>query len=255
MPDAHLALRRLRDEPVREAVSAVFATPVASEAFLPEASTDADIRAGADAARASLAEAMDRLASVTGAGEDTVSIAYETARLASTVRAVRPRLLAQAIAGWVVFAGIADIACGGDAWRSTAAFDDWDGAAAVGDLARRAGSGDAQAWRAVELTRALLAIAPGDLVEAADQEGLPQAWFTSEAVRAAAGWNEWEGAVYLAQEAWDELVDAVAERDMLLGLPSAANAAAELRRRAAMAGYQLGGDADSSDAVTQAHER
>jgi hypothetical protein len=252
MADAHLALRRMRDEPLREAVAAVFATRVAEEAFLPEISTESDIHAGADAARASLAEAMDRLAFAAGTTEDTVSIAYETARLATAVRAVRPRLLAQAIAGWVIVAGVGDVACAGVAARTTAAFDDWDAAVAVGDLARRSGSGDAQAWRAVELARALLAVAPGELLKAADQDGLPDDWFAAEAVRAATGWNEWEESVYLSQEAWDEFVDAVAERDMLLGLPSAANAAAELRRRAAVAEYQLDGVDDGSGAGSSA---
>ena len=58
-------------------------------------------------------------------------------------------------------------------------------------------------------------------------------------MRAASGWNEWQGTTYLSQEAWDELIDALAERDDLLGLPNALDAAAELRRRAAVAGYRL----------------
>ena len=61
VPDAHLALRRMRDEPVREAVAAVFATRVAEEAFLPEPASDPDTQAGADAARAALAGAIERL--------------------------------------------------------------------------------------------------------------------------------------------------------------------------------------------------
>ena len=69
------------------------------------------------------------------------------------------------------------------------AFDAWDGADAVGDLARRSGTGDAQAWRAAELTRALLALEPGALLEAADADGLPTAWFELPAVRAATGWK------------------------------------------------------------------
>jgi len=247
VPDAHAALRRLHDEPMREAVAAVFSTRVAEEAFLPELSAESETLAGADAARASLEAAIDRLATAAGSDEDTVSIAYDTERLTSRVRAIRPRLLAQAIAGWAIFNTIADLACEGDPTRAAAAFDEWDAAVAVGDLARRSGSGDAQAWRAVELARALLAIAPGDLVTAADEDGLPSAWFDAGAVRAAVGWNEWQGETYLSQEAWDEFVDAIAERDMLLELPSAANAAAELRRRAAEAGYRPDGGGATPD--------
>ena len=44
VPDAHVALRRMRDEPMREAVAAVFATRVAEEAFLPEAGADTETR-------------------------------------------------------------------------------------------------------------------------------------------------------------------------------------------------------------------
>ncbi len=239
MPDAHVALRRMRDEPVREAVRAVFATRVAEEAFLPDAGADNETQAGADAARAALAAAFDRLESVTEADVDTVSIAHETARMAAVVRTVRPRLLAQALAGWAIFDAIGSIACEGQTERVVETFDTWDGALAVGDLARKSGTGDAPAWRAAELARALLAIEPGDLLKAADAEGLPQAWFDLGAVRAATGWNRWEEETYISAEAWDEFVDAVAEREMLLELPGANAAAAELRRRAAEAGYRL----------------
>jgi len=242
VPDAHVALRRMRDEPVREAVAAVFATRVAEEAFLPELGDEVDTQAGADAARAALTAAFDRLATITSFEGDTVSVAYDAAKLASRVRSVRPRLLAQALAGWSIFSAIADVACGAEAERAVVAYDEWDGAAAVGDLARRSGSGDAQAWRAAELARALLALPPGRLVEAADAAGLPGSWFESAAVQAATGWNEWEGRVYLSAEGWDEFVDVVAEREMLLDLTGASDAAAELRRRAAEAGYRLDGE-------------
>jgi hypothetical protein len=159
---------------------------------------------------------------------------------------VRPRLLAQALAGWSLFSAIGDLACAGDRDRTVAAFDDWDGSVGVGDLARRAGAGDAQAWRTAELTRALLALAPGALVEAADADGLPLAWFESPAIRAATGWNEWQGRTYLSAEAWDEFVDAVAEREMLLDSRDASDAAAELRRRAAEAAYRV----DTPDEAT-----
>jgi hypothetical protein len=162
------------------------------------------------------------------------------------VRGVRPRLLAQALAGWAIFEAIGSIACEGRPERTVEAFDAWDGAVAVGDLARKSGTGDAQAWRAAELARALLAVAPGDLIKAADADGLPRAWFDLPAVRAATGWNEWEGETYISAEAWDEFVDAIAERELVLELSGASNAAAELRRRAAEAGYRLTSTDDST---------
>jgi hypothetical protein len=237
--DARVALRRMRDEPIREAVRAVFSTRVAEEAFLPDVTGEPDTQAGADAARSALTSAFERLAAVAGSDEDTISITIETARLAARVRTVRPRLLAQALAGWTIFGAVGSIACDGHAERTVEAFDAWDGADAVGDLARRSGTGDAQAWRAAELARALLVLEPGALLEAADADGLPTAWFELPAVRAATGWNEWEGATYISAEAWDQLVDALAEREMLLDLDGASDHAAELRRRAAEAGYRL----------------
>ncbi len=240
--DAHAALRRLRDEPVREAVAGVFASRIAEDAFLPRLGGDPETEVGADAARSVFTAALERLASAAASDEDYVSVAHETARLAESVRMVRPRLVSQAIAGWLIFSAIGDVARGGDPERVVAAFDEWDAAAAVGERARRSGSSDAQAWRAVELARALLAIAPGALLAAADVDGLPVAWFESAAVRAASGWNEWQERAYLSQEAWDELVDTLAERDDLMRLPSALDAAAELRRRAATASYRLPAD-------------
>jgi hypothetical protein len=220
-------------------VAAVFATRIAESAFLPRPSGAPETETGADAARAEYASAMAHLAAIAGSDQQPLTLAHDFARLADAVRTVKPRLLSQAIAGWVVFNAIGELACGGEQGRTSVAFDDWEGAAAMGQQARRSGSGDAQAWRAVELTRALLAIAPGALLKAADDEGLPLSWFESEAVRTAVGWNEWQGHAYVSQEAWDELVDAVAERDDLLHLPSALDTAAELRRRAALAGYRL----------------
>jgi glycosidase len=249
VPDAHVALRRMRDEPMRQAVAALFASRIAEEAFMPPPSGETEMDPGADTSRAEFSAAVARLSSLAGSDRPHVSIAHDTLRLVSSVRSVRPRLLSQAVAGWVIFDAIGQLACGGDRIRTTAAFDDWDAAAAVGDRARRSGSGDAQAWRAVELTRALLAVEPGAMLRAADQEGLPLSWFGSAAVREATGWNEWQERPYVSQEAWDEFIDAIAERDDLLGMPSALDAAAELRRRAALAGYRL----DVSEPTPDAH--
>ena len=59
----------------------------------------------------------------------------------------------------------------------------------------------------------------------------------------ATGWNEWQEDVYIGREAWDEFVDALAERDTLLGSEESSAAAAELKRRAAASGYRMGGGA------------
>ena len=51
--------------------------------------------------------------------------------------------------------------------------------------------------------------------------------------------NRWEDATYVSREAWDELIDTIAERDSVLDLPGAREAAATLKRRAAGAAYRL----------------
>ena len=276
VPDAHLALRRQREEPVRAAVAAVLATRLAQEAFLPVPEgparalpegparvptaqapgapaapvADAEL-ADAELADAELAASLADLAAVLGTdGASPASIAT-MARLVRLARGVRPRLVAQAVAGSLLGIAIGEAACGGDRARSLEAFDDWEAAAAVGDLARRAGSSDAQAWRSVELARALLALPPGALAEAAAATGLPATWFEQPAVRAASGWNEWQGARYLSQEAWAELLETLAARDALLGEAATEAAAAELRRRAASSGYRLAGSTEGTAASSQ----
>jgi hypothetical protein len=116
----------------------------------------------------------------------------------------------------------------------------------------------------VELARALAALPPGALAAAAATPGLPEDWFGLPSVRAASGWNEWQGTRYLSQEAWSELLEALGARDGLLaemgvvgelataGQGDAATAVAELRRRAAAAGYRLGGTSEGAAAPSLA---
>jgi hypothetical protein len=162
---------------------------------------------------------------------------------------VRPLLFARALAGWALFEAVGRVACGDDPARTEAAFDDWGASAAIGELSRRAGATDSQAWRVVELARALLGIERGALVAAAADPGLPAAWFTSAAVRTASGWNEWQGAAFVRREPWDELVDAVAARDGILGHPDATAAAIELKRRAAAMSYRVGDGMAASESL------
>ena len=66
--------RRMRDEPVRASVAAIFSTPAAEEAFLPEPAADAEPRAGADVQRHRVGRAArgqkGAVASRRGAGVD-----------------------------------------------------------------------------------------------------------------------------------------------------------------------------------------
>ena len=65
---------------------------------------------------------------------------------------------------------------------------------------------------------------------------------SSTAVRAASGWNEWQGRRYVSREAWEELLDAVVARDRLLAVAPDAVIRAAARRlegRMAAAGYEV----------------
>jgi hypothetical protein len=138
-------------------------------------------------------------------------------------------------------AAVAEVVLDADPARAADAFEGWDGPESLGATIRAAGGSDADAWRGTELARALLRLPPGALEEAARAEGLPLEWLVHETVRAATGWNEWQAEAWLSREAWDELVDALAERDVLLAVEGAREAAAELRHRAAALGYRAGG--------------
>jgi glycosidase len=248
VPDAHRELRRMQEAPLRAAVADLFATRVVEEAFLPQEGLDRETHSGADAARAAFAATVQRVARAADNAASIVSTAHETAQIASDASALRPRLVAQAAAAWAIFSLVGELACDSDTERTLQAFDELDAAVVVGDLARRSGSSDAQAWRVVELTKALLAIDPGGVTDAAATAGLPSPWFEASAVRSATGWNEWQGAAYISREAWDEVVDTLSKRDGLVQLEGVDEAAAELKRRAASASYRLVEVEQSTDA-------
>jgi hypothetical protein len=252
VPDAHVALRRMREEPLRAAVAVVLATSLARQAFVVEpaplrAMTSADrLAEPVPAAEEELREAFEALATAAGrhaaaSGPPWADAAAHVGRMAVPIGELRPRLISQAVAGWLVASAIGEVACGGDAEETLRVFDDWEVAAGIDDLSRRAGSSDGQAWRAVELARALLALPSGALADAVAAHGLPQPWFEHAAVRNASGWNEWQGATYISQEAWHELLEALAARDALAGRADAVPASAELQRRAKAVGYRLSG--------------
>jgi hypothetical protein len=243
--DVHAALRHLREEPWREAVAALFGSPAVELAFVsPTTDLAVDMTGTSEAAGTSATaggerpHALERLAALAGMGGDAAA-AREMPGHLSRARAVRPRLLAQAVAGWAVSDAVGRVACGGDPLRTEAAFDDWGASAAIGELSRRSGATDSQAWRVVELARALVGIERGSLMKVAAGPGLPSAWFSSAGVRTASGWHEWQGVGYVGQEPWDELVDAVAARDLILGEPGGPAAAMKLKRRAAAMGYRV----------------
>jgi glycosidase len=237
MPDASLAHRRLLEEPIRAAVSGVLATRLARDAFAPAAPgvpghSSADGAPAEPADSAEFEAACRHLAQAAGAAAPTPALLEEAVGRLRTVRSLRPQLTAHVVAGWTLGDLVGRITAPADPRLRVLLFDEWDVASGVGDLARRAGVSDAHAWRASELARALLVLPPGALEAAVARPGLPMAWFDEPAVRAATGWNEWQGATYLSQEAWSELLDALAARDALPDAGDDGAAAAEPRPRA-----------------------
>ena len=225
--DAHEAMRRLQQEPMREAVGALFSDPVVSAAFLARSvpATRADT--------AAISAKLEQIRGLSGANahEWTASLLVE--RLAEA-RDLRPSLIGDAIAAWLLYAALDDGMDGThDVWH------EWDLAAQVGAAARRAGSSDEHAWRTGELAAALVAIEPGALDVAAAGDTLPASWFDDAAVRAASGWNGTSAEAWVVREAWHELVEALAQRDALLDAGADRASAPSLRQRAAASGYRV----------------
>jgi glycosidase len=252
--DAHTARRRLLDEPVRDAVGALFRDRLVAAAIAPAwAPPEASGATAADEAPpdGDLQAALERLATALGSPTSPASVAVSLHGALGRLRSGRRGLIPAAVAGWLVADAIGAVAVDSDAARTIEAFDAWDVGAALGASARSLGHADAVAWRIVELARALLAIDPGDLVEAADDPAIVAGWLEDPGVRAAAGWNEWQGRRYVRRESWDELLDTMVARDRLLVTTSDEGIRAAARRlegRLAAAGYEV-------PAITVASER
>jgi hypothetical protein len=144
--------------------------------------------------------------------------------------------------GWALGAAIEDVA--GDSGPARSVFDAWS---AGGSLARTLGEvgldGEA-ARRGVEISRALVGLRDRALARVRGGGDTALAvlttWFEVDAVRAATGWHVWDGIPWVHQEAWEELLTAVAARDLVEGDARSFERAARLRRAVARAGFRVG---------------
>jgi hypothetical protein len=242
VPDAKTARRRLVDEPVREAVAALVGDPMVDASIAPEWVVPASEPSDHSADAKGLESALERLAVARGSAVDARPVATSLADALERLRAGRPGLLSAAVASWLVADAVGRIASEGDDARTLEAFDAWDVGAALGARARELGHPDGVAWRVIELARAMLAIAPGEVVRGADDDAILAHWLEDAGVRAATGWNEWQGRHYVRREAWDQLLDAVVARDRLLTAATdevIRAAARRLEGRMAAAGYEI----------------
>jgi hypothetical protein len=262
LPDLRGALRDLLLGPVRAAVADLIRGEllrrIAGAAL-------AASEEGVDAVlRAAIVEFRDGLGAIEtaagGSGRADEAAERTAGRLATLVGAVRAsrnphpgrgqRALARwlgtdrtrwgTLLGWSLAAGIGQVA--GDAKdEASGVFDEWEVSRCLGEALGQLGLDDAARWRVVEAVRALVAL-PADALAGSrkDAQGLPESWFESMAVRSAVGAHEWEGADYIVQERWEELLDALAARDVVAGRSRSFEKTAGLRRAAAVAAFRLG---------------
>jgi len=119
------------------------------------------------------------------------------------------------------------------------AFDGWAVDRALGNSVRGLELDDAQAWRAVEVVRAVVALASIPRGAPEGSVGVPTAWFDDASVRAATGWNTFEGASYVNREAYGELLQTLAARDTVLGVPGSFTLALHRIAAAEATGYRV----------------
>ncbi len=264
VPNVHAALNDQRLEPVVDAVAAFMQAGdirrVAGAALAtdPEAA-DSAVRAVARAERAALRD----VGAAAGAEAEVDAAADELEERSLTMmRSVRAgrapdaedrdaRALAEwlgprrerwsLLSGWVQGAAMARLAGAASGGRTgLGSFEGWAVDRALGSAMQGIGLGQPVAWRSVELVRALLALKPGALEEAAKiVSGSPETWFDEPAVRAAAGWNEHDGVAYVNREAYLELLDALAARDLVAGFPGAFEARDALAKAIEASAYRV----------------
>jgi glycosidase len=262
--DVRRALEEQLLEPVRAAVASLVnasllrkvagaglsGTDATSAALVDEAARDlatglAEIGAAAgepDRAPGAAAAAADRLRVIVAAAR-----ASRRSKPGAGTRALGAWLGTDrqrwgAMIGWALGAAIEETAR--ESGPATGVFDAWN----VGSSLAAAFGGvglDAQAaWRGVEISRALVGLPDGALsgIRGSGETALAALgpWFVTEAVRTATGWHVWDGVEWVRQEAWEELLDAVAARDLVSGDARSFERAARLRRAVARSGFRVG---------------
>jgi glycosidase len=142
--------------------------------------------------------------------------------------------------GWTMADAVLAFAPAHGAHRARA-IDGWGINRSLGAAVRGLDLSDAEAWRAVELVRALLALGSGPGSRGADRASVPASWFDDPNVQAATGWNQHERAEYVNREAYTELVDALAARDAAMGSAASFSLAKRRADAAAAHGYLVAG--------------
>jgi len=267
VPDVHAALKDQLLEPLRHAAASLFRAEllrmVAGSAL---ARTDdaatALLASGVVQAQAALGETAGALGAGADAGPAAEQLEARVRLLVSSARGGRltggdadhvalaswlgtDRKAWAALIGWIGADALGLVGAPAQDGITTdplGAFDGWQADQALGGALRETGLDEATAWRAVDLVRALLVVPVGALADVADAmtpAGLQAAFVAHPAVRAAVGFNGWEGQDFVDRDAFLELASALAARDLVVGRRATFAAADRVAAAIATVGYRV----------------
>ena len=149
------------------------------------------------------------------------------------------------LVSWAVGACLGDLVGASTPGAAVGVYDAWAAGPAVSRVVGELGLSADDATRVTVMTRALLALPRAPLTDAG-QEDLLGVWLDVPAVRAATGWNRWQGAAFVSQESIEEWLGALAARETATGATGAFAAAAQFARSLAARGYQVEPSLDES---------
>jgi len=267
VPSARTALEDQLLEPLRAAAGQLFRADllrmVAGSALArTDESATALLAVGVEQAQAALARTAEALAGSADAAVAGAQLGSRVRVLVSSVRGGRiagsqvdhgelaallgtDRTAWGSIVGWIAADALGVVgAPAGDGVTADplGTFDGWQAGQALGGALRDTGLDDAQAWRVVELVRALLVVPVGALADAADAVtpgGLQASFVAHPAARAAAGWSTWQDQDYVDRDAFAQLASALAVRDLVAGRRGTFDALERVAAAVESVGYRV----------------
>jgi glycosidase len=136
-------------------------------------------------------------------------------RLAAWVGTDRARWAT--LVGWAVGTCLGDLVGATTPGAVVGVFDAWAAGPALTRVVGELGMPIDAASRVAVLVRSMLAVPVGALTTG-DQVASLTTWLQAPAVRAATGWNQWQSAEFVFQQAFDEWLEALAATETAAGL-------------------------------------
>ncbi|MBX3028557.1 MAG: alpha-amylase [Chloroflexi bacterium] len=143
------------------------------------------------------------------------------------------------LVGWSVAAGLGDLVQASTPEASVGVFDAWGAGGAIARTARELGLDGEVADRVALIVRALVASPAGTSARLDASSDELAAWLEIPAVAVASGRNEWQGEVYVVQEALAPLLEALAARDAVLRAGSTFEDVARILDRVRDDGFRI----------------